>query len=266
MPSIDWNRRVWGSEGAWHNGGDCWSNAWRGPELQWHGAILPRIHHFLPASTVLEIAPGFGRWTHFLKEKCESLTVVDLSQRCVDACRKRFHDDPKVSCYANDGKSLEMVPDDSVDFVFSFDSLVHVESDVVQAYLSQLSRKMKKDAVGFVHHSNIAYYRNYFRWVRGIPLLRVFLRQFGFETRLHGRGASVSADKFAGWADNSGLRCMRQEWINWASPLLIDCLSTFTKQGSVWESESQVVKNRLFMDEARCIAQRASLYPGRRAA
>jgi 2-polyprenyl-3-methyl-5-hydroxy-6-metoxy-1,4-benzoquinol methylase len=266
MPSIDWNEGTWGNNGAWHNGGDNWSNAWRGPESQWYGTILPRIQDFLPAGNILEIAPGFGRWTQFLKDACESLTVVDLNQRCIDACQERFRNDPKVKCYANDGKSLEMVPDNSVDFVFSFDSLVHVESDVIQAYLSQLSRKMKKDAVAFVHHSNIAYYRNYFRWVRGTPLLRVFMRQFGYETRLHDRGVSVSADKFAGWADDTGLCCMRQEWINWASPLLIDCFSTFTKQESAWECENRVVKNDLFMNEARCIAQRASLYPRRQAA
>ena len=248
------------------NGGDSWSDAWGGSESQWHGTIVPRIHDFLPASNVLEIAPGLGRWTHFLKDACESLTIVDLNQQCVDACRERFRGAPKVKCFANDGKSLEMIPDDSVDFVFSFDSLVHVESDVIQAYLSQLSRKMRKNAVGFIHHSNIAYYRNYFRWVRGIPLLRVILRQFGVETRRHDRGASVSGDKFAKWAEDAGLRCMRQEWINWASPLLIDCLSTFTKQGSVWEFENRVVRNGLFMDEARCIAQRARLYPERRAA
>lgn len=260
MPSIDWNTRTWGSERAWQNGGDCWSNAWRGPEMQWHGTILPRIHDFLPAGNVLEIAPGFGRWTEFLKDACDSLTIVDLNQRCVDACRERFAGDAKVTCFANDGKSLDMVPDNSVDFVFSFDSLVHVESDVIQAYLAQLRRKMKKDAVGFFHHSNIAHYQTYFRWVRGVPLLRVFLRQFGVETRLHDRGASVSGDNFAGWAEDSGLSCMRQEWVNWSSPLLIDCLSTFTKQGSVWEAENRVVRNGLFMDEARCIAQRAPLY------
>ena len=28
-----------------------------------------------------------------------------------------------------------MIPDASIDFVFSFDSLVHAEADVIQAYL-----------------------------------------------------------------------------------------------------------------------------------
>ncbi|MBN1588098.1 MAG: hypothetical protein JW888_01135 [Pirellulales bacterium] len=68
------------------------------------------------------------------------------------------------------------------------------------------------------------------------------------------------------WAEAAGLRCIGQEWIKWGSPLLIDCLSTFTRQGSVWDVGNRVVKNRRFMDEARCAQRRASLAPRRRAA
>ena len=48
-----------------------------------------------------------------------------------------------------------MVEDGSIDFVFSFDSLVHVEADVLDAYLDQLARKLTPDGVGFIHHSNM---------------------------------------------------------------------------------------------------------------
>ena len=43
-------------------------------------------------------------------------------------------------------------------FVFSFDSLVYAENDVIAAYLSQLARKLSPDGVGFIHHSNIGAY------------------------------------------------------------------------------------------------------------
>jgi SAM-dependent methyltransferase len=203
--------------------------------------------------TILEIGHGFGRWTQFLKDACDSLFLVDLRERCIEACRERFNREPGIKSFVNDGKSLDMIPDNSVDFVFSFDSLGHVESDVIDGYLTQLAGKMKKDAVGFVHHSNIASYRNYFRLVRGVPLIRVLLRSFGFERRLH----SVSADEFARLAHDAGLRCIHQECINWASPLLIDCMTTFTPKGSIWDSDNQVVKNPRFMDEARHISRRS---------
>jgi hypothetical protein len=48
-----------------------------------------------------------------------------------------------------------MIPDESVDFTFSFDSLVHVEADVLEVYLQQLASAMTKDGVGFIHESNL---------------------------------------------------------------------------------------------------------------
>ena len=266
MPQVDWNKRTWEAENKWLDGGDRWSGAWGGPEMQWHGSLLPRIHRFLPAGTILELGPGFGRWTQFLQAACEKLIVVDLSRPCIDACRRRFAESHHVECHVNDGKSLDMVPDGSIDFVFSFDSLVHVEEDVIRAYLDQLVRKMKPEAVGFIHHSNLARYRNYFRVVRGVPLLRTLMRPMGFATRTHDRSASVSAELFAHSAETAGLACIGQEWINWDSPLLIDCLTTFAHQGSSWDTGNQIVRNNLFMNEARCIHRRAALSPQRRAA
>ena len=37
-------------------------------DSQWFGLIFPRIHAFLPTGTILEIAPGFGRWTNLPHE------------------------------------------------------------------------------------------------------------------------------------------------------------------------------------------------------
>ena len=86
--------------------------------------------------------------------------MVDLTERCIEACKERFSADSHITYYVNDGKSLAMIPDDSVDFVFSFDALVHVEADVIKAYLSQLALQLKPDGVGFIHHSNIGAYVN----------------------------------------------------------------------------------------------------------
>ena len=42
---------------------------------------------------------------------------------------------------------LPMVEESSIDFVFSFDSLVHVEAETLAAYLSELARVLKPDGV-----------------------------------------------------------------------------------------------------------------------
>jgi 16S rRNA A1518/A1519 N6-dimethyltransferase RsmA/KsgA/DIM1 with predicted DNA glycosylase/AP lyase activity len=51
----------------------------------WRGMLRPRINAWVPTGTILEIAPGFGRWTRFLKDVCDRLVVVDLAERCIEA-------------------------------------------------------------------------------------------------------------------------------------------------------------------------------------
>src|SRR6266478_5857216 len=105
----------------WKQAGEEWSEPWGASEAQWNGTIFPRIRDCVPTGTILEIAPGFGRWTHFLKDLCQQLVVVDLSTKCIEACQARFADCTHITYHVNDGKSLAMIADESIDFVFSFD-------------------------------------------------------------------------------------------------------------------------------------------------
>ena len=141
MPSLEWNRASW-ERYDWSRSGEEWSAPWGGPSPQWYGCILPRIHRWVPAESMLEIAPGFGRWTQFLSPLARTLTIVDLSERCIAACRERFAERTNISYVVNDGRSLPGVADRSIDFAFTFDSLVHVEMDVVSAYIGELSRTL----------------------------------------------------------------------------------------------------------------------------
>src|SRR5262249_17939159 len=125
MATVEQNRSAWNETYSWEKRGEEWSEVWGGSESQWFGAIYPRLHRFIPTGTILEIAPGFGRWTHYLKNHCNKLFVVDLNERCITHCKERFADCTHISYHVNDGYSLAMVPDRSVDFVFCFDSLVH---------------------------------------------------------------------------------------------------------------------------------------------
>jgi hypothetical protein len=200
----------------------------------------------------LEIAPGHGRWTQFLKDACERLILVDLSGSCIAACQHRFPDCSHISYYVNDGKSLAMLPDESIDFAFSFDSLVHVEADVIEAYLQQLAVKLTKQGVGFIHHSNLGQYKNQLWYVR-LPLMRNILKLAGLDVYTAYRTFSVSAARFEEMARGAGFQCISQEVVNWYSPRLSDCLSLFTRTGSRWSRPNQIKLNPCFMDEARRI-------------
>jgi SAM-dependent methyltransferase len=258
MPEVDENLSNWTAEWDWSEHGDEWSTWWGGTPALWYGALLPRIHSWVPTGTILEIAPGFGRWTQYLKDLADQLVIVDLTERCIDHCRERFAGAGNIEYHVNDGRSLDMVADGSVDFVFSFDSLVHAESDVLGAYLEQLARKLKPDGVGFVHHSNIGAYGPLTKLAH-----RVTGRAFGPLVKrgvlinlIAWRSESVSADSVARQCSDAGLACIGQEKINWQyGRYLIDSLTMFTPRGSRFERPRQVVANPLFTDEAQRMAR-----------
>jgi SAM-dependent methyltransferase len=232
----------------WKDAGEEWSEPWGSSAAQWSGTILQRIRDCLPAGTILEIAPGFGRWTHYLKDYCQELWVVDASSECVEACRRRFAAEPHVRCYLNDGRSLSMIPDASVDFVFSFDSFVHLRRELVEAYLSELGRILKIGGKGFIHHSNLGAYADSLSERVPQPM-RKLLRKIKILDWEHHRTPTMSADLFRSLCAHNGLNCISQELINWRGRRLIDCLSLF-ERGSTENTSTKLVRNPRFMREA----------------
>lgn len=265
MPTIAWNLEKWDRTYDWAHGGEEWSATWGGTEAEWRSGILPRVCRFLPTGSILEIAPGFGRWTEHLIPNCSTYLGVDLAERCVTACADRFPNQESVRFAVNDGRSLPMVPDGSVDLVFSFDSLVHAEDDVIGTYLKEFRRVLSKNGVAFIHHSNLGIYRATSA-LRDLlcrigdasrPVPRTVLEGWGLANWHVSRGRSMSAERFVKLSSDAGLVCISQEIINWASPLLIDCISVVTQPGSTWERPNVRTTNRHFRAAARSSAAAA---------
>src|SRR5262245_34586668 len=154
MATLAENRRAWAVY-HWYQDGDEWSRGWGTTAQLWYGSILPRIHPYLPCDHLVEIAPGHGRCTQYLHEHCRHLSVVDLVPECIAVCKKRFAQVARISYHVNDGLTLPMLKDGSVDFVFSWDSLVHAEADVLASYAAELARVLRPGGHGFLHHSNL---------------------------------------------------------------------------------------------------------------
>jgi SAM-dependent methyltransferase len=211
---------------------------------------------------MLEIAPGHGRWTSHLREHCHRLTIVDLDEACIDACRERFAEDNRVTCHVNDGMSLDMIETESVDFAFSFDSLVHTDADVGASYVRELARVLAPNGVGFVHHSNAGRYRRYFERSGSIRSRSVRNRLYALRIldRPGWRALDMTAERFRELCETAGLQCISQELINWNTRRLIDCMSIFTRPSSRWARPNRVFENHGFVAEARAVKRRAPLY------
>jgi hypothetical protein len=240
----------------WIQAGEEWSEPWGGSAPQWFGSILPRIQACLPANTILEIASGFGRWSDYLKDHCRHLHLVDPAADCIEACRRRFASQPHVSCHLNDGRSLEMIPNSSIDFVFSFDSLVHVHREIVEAYVAQSAEKLTEEGLGFIHHSNLGHYAS-----SVARRARKLVSKGGVVSADHQRDPEMTAELFRASCERHGLKCLSQELVNWRGRRLIDCFSTIARKDSKWKAVSLPFRNPDFMLEARLIRRRSQHYP-----
>jgi len=277
MPTIAENLAAW-SEFPPQRYDDYFSRGWRGVELLWWGTLWPRIHLFLPVPTILEIGPGSGRCTHFLQGLCDRLIVVDVNSECVADCQRRFASCHHITYAANDGKSLHMVPDRSVDFAFSYDTLVHADADVIDAYLAELARTLRPDGVAFLHHSNIGQYVH----ARTGRLAFYVQNKYGSNWR----STDMTAERFRALCHKAGLQCVSQEVvvsypedsvrashtfhgrlravtrhvIERHVRLLNDCFSLVTHRESRWARPTRVYVNRTFWDDVNKLAKLSELY------
>ena len=140
MPSLDWNRR-WaaklagfvpgGREGAHY--GDRWGDPGSDPAL---ASIRARfLDPFVgPETVALEIGSGGGRWTQFLLP-CRRLYCVELNPEMFDYLAARFADSRNLVFVATGGTDMPGVPESSVDFVFSYGTMVHLEAATLGAYM-----------------------------------------------------------------------------------------------------------------------------------
>jgi ubiquinone/menaquinone biosynthesis C-methylase UbiE len=199
------------------------------------------------------------------------MIAVDISEKCIEYCRTRFASETHIKFHVNDGTSLAAVEDRSIDLVFSFDSLVHAEKDVMLAYLSQIARKLTPDGVAFIHHSNIGAYRNRLRlldYYNKAP--GVFRRKILTKEKLSavlsinlgaGRAKSMTAALFRQYCREAGLKCTGQEIINWTmGQCLIDAMSVVVRPNSRWDRRPTFIENKQFVPTAKLISRVADVY------
>ncbi|MEL7474293.1 MAG: class I SAM-dependent methyltransferase [Planctomycetota bacterium] len=248
MPTLEENLSYWQTYN-WSDGGEEWTRGFGGPDLLWSGVVYPRVRAYLPAEHVLELAPGHGLWTEFLRPKAKRMTLVDLAPVCIEACQKRYGDEG-MTYHVNDGRDLSMVPDESIDFCFSLHSLVHAEADVMEAYVRQLARVLTPGGMAFLHHSNIEPYIEHFDTSGPQP-----------DRNEHWRGRDMSGEKMLGFVEEAGMTTLVQERIKWGGPHLIDAYTLFGRMPSI-EGGANVFDNPEFWPRVGQTKVTAEVYAG----
>jgi ubiquinone/menaquinone biosynthesis C-methylase UbiE len=144
----------------WGEAGEEWTSS---PE--WKQSLIDEamLKYMNSSNDVLEVGPGAGRWTEALQKVAQNLLVVDLSDKCIELCRKRFARCSNIKFFANDGFSLPFIPDESIDYLWSFDVFVHIAPCDAEKYAAEFSRIFRKGARGVIHHANEVVSDGYWR-------------------------------------------------------------------------------------------------------
>jgi hypothetical protein len=135
-----------------------------------------------------------------------------------------------------------MIPNHSIDFAFSFDSLVHVEVDVIDSYIKELANKLTTNGIAFLHHSNLTE------------------SQADETAARHMRASSVGAEIFRNLCARHNVSCISQEIIDWGGFPALDCLSMITPIDSRLAQSTVILRNDDFGSIARVVASCTALY------
>lgn len=143
------NRRLWDAW-DWSEGGEEWT-----PSPEWKQAFIDHVilRHTQVGAVTLEIGPGGGRWSEVLQRSSSRLILVDVSPAAIAACQERMHSATNVEYHVTDGSSLSMIADDAVDFVFSFDTFVHVAPTDARRYVAEIARVLRPGGRAVIHHA-----------------------------------------------------------------------------------------------------------------
>lgn len=110
-------------------------------------------------TTVLEIGPGRGAWSKTILDRgCKKLYAVDAAPAEHTHFWEHVGKDSRVTYLVATDFELADVPDDSIDFFFSFGVFCHLSPEMCESYVKSLHRKMKRGAVGMLMYGDFDKY------------------------------------------------------------------------------------------------------------
>jgi ubiquinone/menaquinone biosynthesis C-methylase UbiE len=115
-----------------------------------------RIFPYLsPRSTVLDFGCGSGRVARYVAPRCAQLWAVDVSPRMLQLTRERLRETANLRfarCY---DVAIPDVPSASVDVVYSFLVLQHLEREDAFLALRELRRVLRVDGIAILTFPNL---------------------------------------------------------------------------------------------------------------
>ena len=155
--TVEHNKTRWDNY-DWSHGGEKWNLTVKKDRNKdpstWKQDLIDKMmfKYIQKNSTILEIGPGAGRWSVELVNIASQLFLADISQKCIDMCKTKFHDCSNVN-YNLITNGLDFIQDDSIDYIWCYDVLVHVNPSIIHDYMEDFRRILKPGGIAIIHHA-----------------------------------------------------------------------------------------------------------------
>ena len=109
-----------------------------------------------PEVDVLELGCGGGKFSAHLRPRSRHLTCADISADMLARTRAHVGEGSDVAYLQLDGRDFAGVPDASVDLIYSYDVLLHLQPQNVFAYLLDARRILRPGGIFMLHAIDLA--------------------------------------------------------------------------------------------------------------
>ena len=173
-------------------------------------------------TTALEIGPGRGAWSKvILGCGAKHLYALDAASAEHTGFWQYVGSADRATYILAKDFSLDGVPDNSIDYFFSFGVFCHLKPEMSAAYIGSLARKMKSGANGFLQFGDFDKYNHCLKDPSSYVLLRALkgkrrlLARLAYSILLKRRMnfTPLSKDAKSNLADPEG----RGSWYHWST-------------------------------------------------
>lgn len=176
-------------------------------------------HHW-NLDVTMDFACGRGRIAKYFYQYAKEFICCDCSLEALLYCANRFSgvSTTKFKYIVSKIDEKLPIPESSVNFIYSWDAMVHFELDVIEKYVSIFSEILKTDGGGFIHHSSY----------KDMPDA---VNKLIWHQNPHSR-TYVSAAEVKRVFENNGLKVVKQHqfiWGNQKNGEVLDCITVFKK-------------------------------------
>jgi SAM-dependent methyltransferase len=189
-----------------------YEDAERAMEVFWgDGSPFLELFRRLDLTTVAVPACGHGRHAQHIAARAGELFVIDIhesniafSPRAIDRLQKR-----PVS--RKQGVRSASCERESLSAIFCYDAMVHFPPDVIESYLSDTLRVLRRGGLALYHHSNYDAPDS---------------RHYGLNPRARNR---MTRAEFGRLAEAAGLEVVVWRLVDWGGVPALDCLTLVRK-------------------------------------